>query len=92
LSLPKQSGVLVIQVVSGSPAQKAGLQGTGSADPGDDLLTAIDGHQLSSVEGLTSYLDTKKVGDKVTMTVTRGSKTISVTATLADFQQQPAGG
>jgi S1-C subfamily serine protease len=92
LSLPKQSGVLVVQVVSGSPAQKAGLQGNGSADAGDDILTAIDGHQLASVEALTSYLDSKKVGDKVTMTVIRGNKTISITATLADFQQQPTGG
>jgi len=92
LSLPKQSGVLVVQVVSGSPAQKAGLQGTGSADASDDILTSIDGHTLASVEALTTFLDTKKVGDKVTMTVTRGNKTISLTATLADFQQQPAGG
>jgi len=92
LNLPKQSGVLVVQVVSGSPAQKAGLQGTGSADSGDDILTAIDGHQLGSVEALTSYLDTKSVGDKVTMTVTRGNKSITLSATLADFQQQPAGG
>ena len=92
LSLSKQSGVLVVQVVSGSPAQKAGLQGTGSADASDDILTSIDGHQLASVEALTTYLDSKKVGDKVTMTVTRGNKTMSLTATLADFQQQPVGG
>jgi S1-C subfamily serine protease len=92
LGLPKQSGVLVVQAVNGSPAQKAGLQGTGSADAADDIITAMDGHQLASVEALTTYLDTKKVGDKVTMTVTRGNKTISLTATLADFQQQPAGG
>ncbi|HXA43174.1 MAG TPA: trypsin-like peptidase domain-containing protein [Candidatus Solibacter sp.] len=91
LSLPKSTGVLVVQVVTGSPAAKAGLVGTGSADSGDDIITAMDGHQLASVEALTTYLDSKNVGDKVTMTVVRGSKTMSLTATLADFQQQPGG-
>ena len=92
LSLPKSSGVLVVQVVTGSPAAKAGLRGSGSADSGDDIITAMDGHQLASVEALTTYLDSKSVGDKVTMTVVRGGKTMSLTATLADFQQQPSGG
>ncbi len=92
LSLPKSSGVLVVQVVTGSPAAKAGLHGTGSADSGDDILTAVDGHQITSVEALTTYLDTRKVGDTVTMTVVRGGKTMSLKATLADFQQQPTGG
>jgi S1-C subfamily serine protease len=92
LGLSKQSGVLVVQVVNGSPAQKAGLQGIGSADASDDILTAIDGHQLGSVEALTSYLDTRKVGDKVSMTVIRGGKNLTLTATLGDFQAQPTGG
>jgi S1-C subfamily serine protease len=89
LGISQQSGVLVVQVIAGSPAQKAGLQSTGTAGSGDDIITAIDGHNLASVEALTSYLDTKKVGDKVTMTVVRGGKSISVSATLADFQKQP---
>jgi S1-C subfamily serine protease len=89
LGLSQQSGVLVVQVISGSPAQKAGLQSTGSPSTGDDIITAIDGHNLASVEALTTYLDTRKVGDKVTLSVVRGGKTISVNATLADFQKQP---
>ena len=89
LGISQQSGVLVVQVIAGSPAQKAALQSTGSPAAGDDIITAIDGHNLASVEALTTYLDTKKVGDKVTMTVVRAGKSISVTATLADFQKQP---
>ena len=64
----------------------------GSADASDDILTAIDGKQLASVEALTSYLDTRKVGDKVSMTVIRSGKTITINATLGDFQAQPTGG
>ena len=92
LGLARQSGVLVVQVIAGSPAQSAGMHGSGQPDSGDDIITGIDGHSLNSIEELTSFLDTKHVGDHVTMAVVRGGKSISVGATLADFKQQPTGG
>ena len=92
LGLARQSGVLVVQVVAGSPAQSAGIHASGQPDSGDDIITGIDGHTLNSVVDLTNFLDTKHVGDHVTMAVVRGGKAISVGATLADFKQQPTGG
>jgi S1-C subfamily serine protease len=89
LGLSTRTGVMVITVLPGSAADRAGLQGTGSASAQNDIITAIDGHAITSIEGLTSYLNTKKVGDKVTLTVHRGSQQLSVSATLADFQAQP---
>ena len=87
LGLTTQTGVLVVEVVSGSPAERAGLQASGSPSASDDVITAIDGHSLTSVEGLTAYLDTRKVGDHVALSVVRGGKPISIEVTLGDFQQ-----
>jgi S1-C subfamily serine protease len=84
------SGVLVIDAAAGGPAAAAGLHGTGQADAGDDIITAIDGHALASVDQLTQYLDTKKVGDRVTLSVIRNGQRISVGVTLGNFQARPS--
>ena len=84
------SGVLVVDVVAGGPAAKAGLRGSGQADASDDVITAIDGHAISTIEQLQQYLDTKKVGDHVSLSVTRNGQHISVGVTLGNFQAQPS--
>jgi S1-C subfamily serine protease len=90
LGLSEKSGVLVIDVVAGGPAAKAGVQASGQADASDDIITAIDGHQITTIEQLTQYLDTKSVGDHVTLSITRGGQHISVGVTLGNFQAQPS--
>jgi S1-C subfamily serine protease len=90
LGLSEKSGVLVIQVVPGGPSAKAGLQADGQASANDDVITAIDGHSITTIEQLTQYLDSKKVGDHVTLSVTRNGQHISVGVTLGNFQAQPA--
>lgn len=90
LGLSEKSGVLVIDVVPGGPAAKAGLRGSGQADSSDDIITAIDGRQITTIEQLTRYLDTKKVGDHVTLSVTRNGQHVSLSVTLGNFQAQPA--
>jgi len=89
LGLSEKSGVLVIQVVPGGPSAKAGLQADGQASANDDVITAIDGHAITTIEELTQYLDTKNVGDRVTLSVTRNGQHISVGVTLGNFQAQP---
>jgi S1-C subfamily serine protease len=76
----------VVDVVAGGPASKAGLRATGEPSASDDIITAIDGHQVTTVEAITQYLDTKHVGDRVTLTVVRGGQTITITVTLGNFQ------
>jgi S1-C subfamily serine protease len=90
LGLSEKSGVLVIQVVPGGPSAKAGLQADGQASANDDVITAIDGHSITTIEQLTQYLDSKKVGDHVTLSVTRNGQHISIGVTLGNFQAQPA--
>ncbi|HVH64574.1 MAG TPA: trypsin-like peptidase domain-containing protein [Candidatus Acidoferrum sp.] len=86
----EQSGVLVVDVVGNGPAARAGLQGSGQADASDDIITAIDGHQITTIDQLQQYLDTKKVGDRVTLSVTRNDQHLSIAVTLGNFQAQPS--
>jgi S1-C subfamily serine protease len=86
----EQTGVLVVDVVANGPAAKAGLQGSGQPDSSDDIITAIDGQQITTIEQLQQYLDNKKVGDKVTLSITRNGHKISVPVTLGNFQAQPS--
>jgi S1-C subfamily serine protease len=90
LGLSEKSGVLVVSVVAGAPASKAGLKGDGTASTNDDIITAIDGHAVPTIESLTQYLDTKSVGDVVTLSVTRGSQHLSIKVTLGNFVAQPS--
>ena len=87
LGLSVSQGVYVVTVVPNSPADKAGLKGGGTdaggrPASGGDIVSAVDGRSVGSVEDLVSYFSTKKAGDKVTLTVVRNSGTLEVTATL----------
>ncbi|HYM15801.1 MAG TPA: trypsin-like peptidase domain-containing protein [Dehalococcoidia bacterium] len=73
-------GVLVASVQSGSSAEAAGLQSPSGST--GDVITAIDGKPMKSFDDLANYIDTKNVGDKVTITVFRNGKEIQLTATL----------
>lgn len=62
-------------VVAGSPADKAGLKDR-------DIITKVDSTNIDDKTSLTSALSKHKVGDKVDLTVVRGSKTMTLSATL----------
>lgn len=96
LQLSVQSGVYVTSVEQGSPADQAGLRGaTGSGSqsggsqsvpPGGDVIVAVDGHQMTSIDQLAGYIDAqKKAGDSVNLSVVRDGKSISLQATLAEW-------
>lgn len=64
-------GVMVLNVIPGGPAEKAGLQPTTRNRFGQvrlgDVLVRIDDTRVTSVDDLFRFLDGKKVGDKVTV-------------------------
>ena len=64
-------------VVSGSPADKAGLRG-------GDVITKVNNTELSSSTSLTSAVGRLKVGESVTLTVIRDGKTQQIKVTLAE--------
>ncbi len=88
LGLNINQGVYVVSVVSGSPAEKAGLKAgttdqSGAPGKGGDVITAIDSTTVKSVSDLQNYLANKNVGDTVTLTLNRGGATTTVGVTLA---------
>lgn len=64
-----------VTVMSGSPADKAGVQ------PGD-TITRIDDTAINQTTSLTSILDKHRVGDKIELTIVRGSTTMTIGVTL----------
>ena len=93
MSLPTtQTGVLVQQVVTESPAEKAGIRGgTRTAtvngqqvSVGGDVITSIDGQAVTNVTGLRSVLAAKHAGDTVTVSVLRNGSATSLTITLGE--------
>lgn len=67
---PSQSSV-----ISGSPADKAGLQV-------NDIITAVNGVNINQTNSLTGLLDQYKPGDSVNLSVIRGNKVININVTL----------
>ncbi len=63
-------------IVSGSPAEKAGLKV-------GDIITKIDGNTIDQNHSLSALVNKHRVGDKVTLTVVRGGKEMKIDVTLA---------
>jgi S1-C subfamily serine protease len=84
-------GVLVAEVVADSPAADAGLKGGSNETAvqgqpyvvGGDVITAIDGESLSSMEELAGIVSEHAPGDEITLTVVRDGGTTDMTVTLA---------
>jgi putative serine protease PepD len=83
-------GVAVVTVKGGTGAANAGLKpstGTKSAagrsyPTGGDVITAIDGSAVTTAERLRAVVDQHVPGDKLTLTVRRGSARRTVVVTL----------
>ena len=90
------TGVLVLQVARGGPADEAGLRGGTQLvrigryqiPLGGDIITAIDGESVADFQDLTIYLDTQtRVGETVAVTVIRDGQERVIDVTL---QERPA--
>lgn len=87
-----QHGVLVIEVLNGSPANEAGLRGSDrqvtldgqGVRVGGDVIVAIDDQPVREFEDLVTHLvRSTSVGKTVTLTVLRGGGEETVDVTLA---------
>ena len=81
LNVTATKGALVQSVVDGSPAAKAGLQK-------GDIVTKVDGQELTTDSSFANTVESHKVGDTLTLTVVRNGQTMQVPVTLAE---RPAG-
>jgi S1-C subfamily serine protease len=90
LNVTTTHGVLVAAVSPGSPAAKAGIKGGQHQRllqgqlyiTGGDIITAIDGKQLTSMDQLAAIIAAHKPGDLVKLNVVSGTTTKTVTVTL----------
>jgi S1-C subfamily serine protease len=73
-----EHGALIIKVVPGSAAERAGLRGTARDASGHiqrgDVIVAIDGKPIENSEDLYSALQQRKVGDTVPLTIMRDDR------------------
>jgi S1-C subfamily serine protease len=90
LKLPVDAGVLVERVGDGTAAKRAGLRGGTSSVvvagesymPGGDLIVAVAGRRVSSLEELRDVLADHKPGKKVELQIYRGNERETVEVTL----------
>ncbi len=75
LIISGHGGVRVAKIVSGGPAQKAGLKA-------GDVITAFAGHRVTSASELTNLVSAAKAGQTVNVTVQRGGATKHFTLKL----------
>ncbi len=92
MQLPADTtGLLVEQVVSGSPAEQAGLQaGTTSKTIngqqvviGGDIILAIDGNQVATPQQLSSFIQNDQPGQIVILTILRNGNSMDIQVQLA---------
>jgi S1-C subfamily serine protease len=98
LGLPALHGALITKVDPGSPAGRAGIhagssritfQGEKGIPQGGDAIVAVDGKPLTQSADLPDVISTKSPGNKVRLTVLRGSARRIVTVTLAPRPNKP---
>jgi putative serine protease PepD len=71
------SGAQIGSVTTGGPAEDAGLQS-------GDIVTDIDGTPIDDASALSTYVNTKAPGDKISVTIHRDGQTEKVEVTLAN--------
>ncbi|MDQ6673980.1 MAG: trypsin-like peptidase domain-containing protein [Chloroflexota bacterium] len=78
LGVQATDGVVVGQVVPGSPAASAGLKP-------QDIISAVDGQPLQGESALAEAINGHKPGDAVSLTILRGQQQTSVSVTLGEL-------
>jgi len=100
LGLDTTFGGLLSEVVSGGPAEKAGLEGgdeevrfqAGKYQAGGDVILQIDGQDIVEENDLARVIAAHKPGDKVTLTVLHDDQREKVELTLGERPDSPSSG
>jgi S1-C subfamily serine protease len=100
LGLDTTYGGLLAEVVSGGPAEKAGLQGgdrklrfqAGQYRAGGDVVLEAEGHRVVRPDDLARYIAYRKPGETVTLTILRDGEKKQVDVVLGKRQETAGGG
>jgi len=82
LGLTVNTGVLLVEVVSGGPASNAGLES-------GDVIVRMDGTDVTMVEELTRILHASKIGKPIEITYWRGSEAYTTTVNPIESPPPP---
>ncbi len=96
LGLPVDYGLLIVQVIPGGAADRAGLRGgserayLGSSPImlGGDLIVAIDGQKIEDEDTLAEVMNDHRAGDTVKITIYRNKKKLDVDVSLGEVKEQ----
>jgi S1-C subfamily serine protease len=83
-------GVIVLSVMPGTPADKAGISGVEQNSTGirlGDVIVAVDGERVRNYDDLYNTFDKHQPGDKVEVTLSKGGRIRKVTAELVALKQ-----
>jgi len=96
--LPRDSGLLVSEVVPGGNAEDAGLRGGSPAEAvrygrtviylGGDIITAVDGVAVASIANLYEALEDKRPGDVVSVEFVRDGDLMETRIRLSERPSQ----
>ena len=78
--LESEKGGLIAEVLPGSPAEKAGLQG-------GDIILEFDGHAINEMNQLPRVVAATPVGKKVKVLVLRDGKRMTVPVTVEQMKE-----
>jgi S1-C subfamily serine protease len=86
-SLDVPRGVYIAGVFSGSPADEVGLRPFRAFTIGGrgDVITAVDGEPVESMEQIVGYFNTQGPGAEVILSIYRDANIIEVAVTLAEW-------
>lgn len=95
LGLSADYGVLIVQVLPGSAAAKAGLRGGNQRAllgntpimVGGDLIVGVDGQRVEDMQDLSRVMNNHRAGDVVAVNVFRGKQRLDVKVTLGEAKQ-----
>ena len=96
LGLASDYGLLVVRVVPGSSAERAGLRGgteraylgNTAIMIGGDLIVAVDNQEVQDQQQLEQIMTNHRAGDTVRVTLYRGKRKIDLNITLGEAREQ----
>src|SRR6185436_4202655 len=74
-----QQGIEIVEIVGGSPADRAGLKP-------EDLIVEIDGETVSDVGALQRLMVAERIGGRLEVTAIRGDRSLSFDLFPAELQ------
>jgi S1-C subfamily serine protease len=74
----REQAIEVVEVVAGSPADRAGLRGA-------DIVLAVDGEAVRGMDDLQRLMDGGAIGRRLALTVSRDGRTVTVNVTPTEL-------